>query len=459
MDSISHSPYVPYDVDVGVYEVGNGGVLVPFEYSGWKDEALSWKQTCYLHGGLNPTLTYRLSGPDALQLLSDVSVNSLKKFEIGASKHLVMCNDRGHIMSHGMCLRTGEQDFITYWLAPYLPYFVESSNYSYDVVGEDVTGSVFLFQVAGPRSLEVLENATREDLHDIRFLRHRPSQIVGAAADGSDAKVNILRVGMAGTLAYEVHGTIEDARTVYEAILAAGEPFAIRRLSRIGYILNHAENGFVQSGSHFVRGWAEDEGFMRYQRDSGWGARQPGSAPVLRGSMGSDVTARYLTPFDAGWGHIVKLDHEFIGRAALEPLMADPPRSIASFVWNAEDILNVYASQLKPGEEFMFMSFPLETEYFRRRGRNHFADVILKDGERVGMSFGRTYSYYYRDMISIGPIAPEHNQIGNAVSIRWGDEGTRQKEIRATVARFPYLDLPRNEEIDVETIPRLPPPS
>lgn len=183
-------------------------------------------------------------------------------------------------------------------MPPYLPYFV-APDYSYDVGGEDLTGRVFLFQVAGPRSLEVLENATREDLHDIRFLRHRPSQIKGAAADGSDAKVHVLRVRMAGTLAYEVHGAIEDAETVYKAIHQAGEPFGIRRLSRIGYILNHAENGFVQSGSHFVRGWAEDGAFMRYQRDSGWGARQPGSAPMLRGSMGPDVKARYLTPLDA----------------------------------------------------------------------------------------------------------------------------------------------------------------
>jgi vanillate/3-O-methylgallate O-demethylase len=35
------------------------------------------------------------------------------------------------------------------------------------------------------------------------------------------------------------------------------------------------------------------------------------------------------------------------------------------------------------------------------------------------------------------------------------DPGSRQKEIRATVARFPYLQLERNDQIDVEKIPRL----
>ena len=35
-----------------------------------------------------------------------------------------------------------------------------------------------------------------------------------------------------------------------------------------------------------------------------------------------------------------------------------------------------------------------------------------------------------------------------------GEPGKRQKKIRATVSRFPYLDTDRNETIDVEAIPR-----
>jgi hypothetical protein len=34
--------------------------------------------------------------------------------------------------------------------------------------------------------------------------------------------------------------------------------------------------------------------------------------------------------------------------------------------------------------------------------------------------------------------------------------GTAQKEIRVTVAWFPYLDLERNDAIDTATIPTLP---
>lgn len=87
-------------------------------------------------------------------------------------------------------------------------------------------------------------------------------------------------------------------------------------------------------------------------------------------------------------------------------------------------------------------------------GRNAlYADQVLKDGKVVGISSGRTYSLYYRQMISMCSINTEHTAIGTEVSLLWGNPGTRQKEIRTKVARFPYLNENRNENIDVTTIP------
>jgi glycine cleavage system aminomethyltransferase T len=68
-----------------------------------------------------------------------------------------------------------------------------SSAGRYDAVGEDLTGREFLFQIAGPRSLEILERATRSDLHGIAFTRHRPAAIAGIG-------VRVYRLGMAGGL-------------------------------------------------------------------------------------------------------------------------------------------------------------------------------------------------------------------------------------------------------------------
>jgi glycine cleavage system aminomethyltransferase T len=78
--------------------------------------------------------------------------------------------------------------------------------------------------------------------------------------------------------------------------------------------------------------------------------------------------------------------------------------------------------------------------------------LVLKDGKIIGITAGRSYSYHYRQMISLCTIDIAESEIGNEVIILWGEPGTRQKEIRATVARFPYYNESRNENVDVKAL-------
>jgi glycine cleavage system aminomethyltransferase T len=120
-----HTQYIPYDPSVDALYTGYtthpalGGVQ-PFEYTGWRDEMLAAYETCYIHAGLNPAFTYRFKGADALRFLEENLVNGFKTFEVGKSRHGIMVNEDGLLMSDGMLLRIGEDEFTTYWLAPYL---------------------------------------------------------------------------------------------------------------------------------------------------------------------------------------------------------------------------------------------------------------------------------------------------------------------------------------------------
>jgi len=437
-----HSVYVPYDpINVGLYTGTGHPFAIPFEYTGWRDETMSWKQTCYIHGNLNPTPTFRIKGPESLKALSDICVNTPTNFPIGTGKHGIMCTEEGLVMQDGVMIRVGEDDFITYWMAPYLAYALMVKG-KYNALGENLTGQVFLFQIAGPRSLEVLEMASGDCLHDIKFMHHRMSNIDGM-------EIRILRMGMAGTLAYEVHGEVEDARPVYNAIYKAGEQFGIRKLGMRAYMMNHTEDGFPQAYYHFPYPWGEDKGFMDFL--SSMGAVIGGSFS-LRGSMGPDFTLRYRNPVELGWSGMIKFDHEFVGRKALEKEVANPRRKMVTLVWNTEDVMDVYASEFRPGKAYQPIDEP---NYFPFEGARHtlYADQVLKDGKLVGVSSGRAHSYYFREMISLCSIDVAYGKLGTEVTVLFGDPGTRQKEIRATVSRFPYLDKNRNEDIDVSKIP------
>jgi vanillate/3-O-methylgallate O-demethylase len=137
MRTLPHSPFLPYDPSVTLYQKFFG-FLAPYNFTGPKDEVGAVDVGCNLHAGLNPTTTYRVSGPDALKFLSDNCTNSVAKFPIGSGKHAIMCNSKGQVMQDGVVVRAGEDEFITYWLAPYIDYALQKGNY--DATGEDMTG-------------------------------------------------------------------------------------------------------------------------------------------------------------------------------------------------------------------------------------------------------------------------------------------------------------------------------
>jgi glycine cleavage system aminomethyltransferase T len=117
------------------------------------------------------------------------------------------------------------------------------------------------------------------------------------------------------------------------------------------------------------------------------------------GSMGEDVSLRYRNPIELGWGGAVKFDHDFVGRAALEKVAPVPRRRMVTLLWNPEDVMAVYTSQLGQGEVHMWMD-PLHLG--QHQGRNIlYADRVLKDGRVAGVSSGRQDSYCFRAMPSL----------------------------------------------------------
>lgn len=421
------SPYVPFYQESMLYTNGLKPFVYPYEFTGWKDEQLSWEKTCYIHGGLNPSPTTRFSGKDAKAFLSKYCVNTFLKFPVGSAKHCISCNEDGTISGDGVILRTKEDEYVTYWMYS-LICLAASEGAKYDMEVTDLTNDLFLFQVAGPKSLQVLEKVTGDDLHDIRFMKFRNTSINGK-------EFRICRCGMAQTLAYELHGDIQDAREIYDAIYEAGKEFGIRRLGWHTYMMQHTLDGIPQFGYH-------------------WNIKMPGvPASPMKGSY-SQETEGYVNPLELGWGFTVKFDHDFVGRKALEEYAANPKRTCVSLEWNKEDILDVYASQFEDGEPYQSMEEPNDM-YYDGLTILHQDKVLNEKGEAIGFSAGRMYSVYYRRMVSLCVLDLPYAAEGTEVFVLWGEPGTRQKKIRAKVSRMPYFNENPNQKFDVETIPHI----
>jgi len=272
-------------------------------------------------------------------------------------------------------------------------------------------------------------------------------------------------MGMAGTLSYEVHGCSGAAGVdVYNEIMRIGKPYGIVKLGTNAYMSNHTENGFPQAGLHFACARGEDENYQAYlsmiakRFTTGNEDRESNMLNmrlIPRGTLSDDIKDYYRNPYELGWGHMVKFDHDFIGREALESIAAGNPRQMVKLVLNHEDMMKGFASFFeKEAEPYPDMPFPQEVSSMGVFLNNYFNYKVLKNGKMVGIAMWRTYTLYYRETISLCCIDPELADIGTDVTILYGDVGQRTIEIRAKVDRFPYLDLPNNMHLDVGQVPR-----
>ena len=426
----------------GAHKIQNiWGNLLPGEYTGAREEFLASRSTAWLGVALNSTPIYDVSGPDTTKLLNYICTNrDFSKMKPGDSKHALLCNDNGHIMSDGVILYREDGSFRTYWLAPVLQYYVESSEL--DVHGEYHEDEYF-FQIDGPKSLEILEEATQTDLHDIKFAKNKTVKICG-----TDMVVHIL--GMSGALAYEVHGDAKNAEVVYTKIREVLESFGGKALGCYNYsTINHTPGGYPNEFVHFT--WAYDEaesGLCEFTRK--FAPPHP-----ISGSASEDKTAYYVTPYDIGWGYLVNFDHDFIGKEALEKIKANPPRTVVTLEWNADDVADVYSSQFRGTDEEPYGYLEKYVSAWDTSQPTVRGDYVLADGKKIGLATGRTYGFYERRMISLGIIEKEYAELGKELVVLWGNPGCPQKEIRAKVAQFPYYNGEyRNETFDTEKVPR-----
>ena len=97
------------------------------------------------------------------------------------------------------------------------------------------------------------------------------------------------------------------------------------------------------------------------------------------------------------------------------------------------------------GEPYEFMDIPQQHRFYLRN------DEVTKDGKFAGVSTGPGYSFYFRKMLALAYIDVNHIKPGTNLNVLWGNPGTRQKIIRATVAKAPYKKDTR--KIDLTILP------
>jgi vanillate/3-O-methylgallate O-demethylase len=415
--------------------------VVPSEFTNWRDEQRSWRETCALFDQSHHMTDLYLEGPDALKLISDLGVNTFTNFRVDTAKQFVACNYDGYVIGDAILFHLAPNSFVFVVRPPalnWVEYHLATGKYNAKATRDERsfvnrTGGrrVYRYQVQGPNAKAVMEKVTGKPVPEIKFFNMSVFDIAGC-------KVRALRHGMVGQPGWEIFGPWAEGEKVRDAILAAGQEFGIRRVGARTYPTSTLESGWIPSPMPAIYSGEKMAGFRQWASSTGYEA----TASLGGSFVAKKIDDYYLTPYDMGYGGFVKFDHEFIGRKALEKIAKKPKKEKVTLVWNGDDVDKVFTTLFHTGKFRKYIDLPLanySTLPF---------DRIEKAGKLVGVSTYTGFSFNERAMLSLACVDVKYAKPGTKVTVIWGepDGGTtkptvephQQVKIRATVQPAPY---------------------
>jgi vanillate/3-O-methylgallate O-demethylase len=418
--------------------------VVPSEFSNWRMEQRGWRETVVLFDQTHHMAEITVKGPDALKLLSYLTINSFAGFVPNKAKQMVPLSHDGYVIGDGILFYLDKEELLFVGRTPtvnWIQFHAETGNHKVEFIRDDRSPSNpkgnavlrrhYRFQIQGPNASKVLEKVNGGPLPDVKFFNMDTINIAGRT-------VRCLRHGMAGAPGLEIWGPYAERELIREALVAAGRDFGLVEVGARAYSSNTLESGWIPSPLPAVYSGAAMKSYREWLPANGY----EGTASIGGSFVSKDIEDYYLTPQALGYGPFIKFDHDFIGRAALERRANEPQRKKVTFAWNADDVLKVFASLLVPGQEnFKFLDFP-NCNYATSS-----YDAITMGGKVVGCSMFGGYSYNERSYLSLG-VVDANIEIGDVLTLVWGEEGGgtkkttvephRQVEIRVKVSPTPY---------------------
>ncbi|SHJ21692.1 dimethylglycine dehydrogenase [Shimia gijangensis] len=227
---------------------------------------------------------YICKGPGAEGWLNAVFANTMPK-AVGRSCLTPLIGKRGGIAGDFTVTRVEDDEF---WVIGsgmaerYHKRFFKQVPLPGGTTFESKTDAMCGFNVAGPKSRELLQRMTNASLatEDFPFMRSKIVEIAGV-------KALALRVSFTGDLGWEIHCAAEDQKRLYKALLEAGKEF-----------------GAGPVGSRALMSLRVEKGY---------------------GSWSREYSPEYW-PQEVGLDRLCKMDKDFLNKAAVADTMANDAR-------------------------------------------------------------------------------------------------------------------------------------
>jgi len=370
------------------------GYFAPAVYADFHDIEYSAIREAAAVIDTSPLYKYLVRGADAARLLDRVITRDVSKMQIDQVYYTPWCDEAGKVVDDGTVTRIAENEYRITAADPCYRWFLLNAT-GLDVEVEDVSAQLAGLALQGKLSREVLEAATRQDWADVKYFRHRRSEIGGV-------EVSVTRTGYTGDRGYELWIPSDGALDVWDAVFEAGEPYGLFPAGIRALDAARVEAGLILIEAEYTS---------------------------AKHAISPEQT---YSPYELGLGRLVDLGKtaDFTGRRALiaEQQAGGPPRRLVGLELDWAGIEGMYA---KHGLASMISPFVDRTPV-----------PVYKDNKQVGRATSISWGTTIKKMVGFGSLDKDLEKLGTRVSVEYSVEGERGK-VAATVVALPFLDLPR----------------
>ena len=198
---------------------------------------------------LTPMVKYRVAGRDALRFLNRLVTRDVARLAPGKVAYTVWCDDHGHLIDDGTVFALAPDEYRVCTGERQLDWF-RASAIGFDVEIRDVTEEIAALAVQGPISARLLRAVGLAGIERLKPFEHGEFSMPGGRA--GRIAMHVSRTGFTGDLGYELWMQPADAQAVWDELMEAGGPRAVRPVGSRALNMARIEAGFLLPNLDFV---------------------------------------------------------------------------------------------------------------------------------------------------------------------------------------------------------------
>lgn len=256
---IKQVPLNDIHVKLGAKMVPFAGFNMPVRYSSDIEEHMAVRNSVGVFD-VSHMGEFTVKGPDALDLIQRVTSNDASKLINGQAQYTCLPNEQGGIVDDLIVYKIKDEDYLVVvnasnidkdwnWIRQYNTKGVEMKN---------ISESICLFAVQGPKANDTLQKLTKTNLSEIKYYHFTIGDFAGVP------DVTMSNTGYTGAGGFEIYVHKDHAEKVWHAVFEAGKEFDIKPIGLGARDTLRMEMGFCLYGNDI------DDGTSPLEAGLGW---------------------------------------------------------------------------------------------------------------------------------------------------------------------------------------------